>query len=80
MYVYNTDKTLSRRTRNIMVAALCALVLLNAVQFFMARTTVTRDAIVRDAFITRIRSELSFARQAASQVSRSEVTSIQPAC
>ncbi|MCL1796507.1 MAG: hypothetical protein FWG37_06415 [Clostridia bacterium] len=53
-----------------MAVIICALVLLNAVQFFMARTTVTRDSIVRDAFVTRARSELIAARQSASQVSR----------
>lgn len=71
MYLYKQpDKGMSRRTRDLLILAICVLLVLNAVQFFMSQTSVSRDSVVRDAFVFRVRAEVESARSAASQLSR----------
>lgn len=71
MYMYRqNERGLTRRTRDLLIMAICALFVLNCVQYFMSRTSSERDSVIREMFIARVRSELDSARTNAAQISR----------
>ncbi len=64
------DRSLGRRTRDILIILLCALLVLNVVQFVVSRNTGNRTSVLRDTLIVTVRADIASARNAATQLSR----------
>lgn len=71
------DYGISRKTRDILILVVCALLVVNIVQFIFYRTTATRDAALREALVSSIRSDVDAALSSATHLSRTGGTNTQ---
>lgn len=64
------DKGISKRTRDWLVLIICALLLLNLLQFLNYQTTMSRSTVLRETLVSRVKEDIKDARGIAPQLSR----------
>lgn len=71
MYLFNRrEKGISRKTRDILILAICILLLLNITQFILGRSTGSRSDVIHQALIIRVRDNIDAALSVVPQLSR----------